>query len=524
MSTLVEYVLGVRDNLSAGVDNAKNHVNQLESAVGGVKSALGALGVAFGVFEIATFIKEGVEKYHELEMATAKVEANLRSTKGVAGLGMDELGGFAKDLSSKIQNSRAEVIDMQSQLLTFPAISKDVFQQSMGLVADLSKQTGHGLSETAIMYGKALNSPIDGLAKMSRYGVVFTASEKEKISHLQASGHLIEAQKAMMDAIAHSGYAGVAEAMFNADPIARFNKMIGSAKVEVGEYATEILKKIMPALISMAQAIKDVVKFIAEHATALGILVGIYVTYKAATLAAMTIEQSYVAIKAVSAAWTIAMTTYEYTRALGLGVLTSAQYALNTAMELNPIGLVIAGIAALVAIVYELYQHFDSVRIVLDSTWGAIKAFGANFVDLFTGLGHLVEGLFNPAKMVQGMAEVAKAVGNIKEGFNAGGEGAKGYLMYGSDADKAIGKSLTDQAELGEGTKVKNPLLDQVATPKTKAEGQKTINIHVAYNAPLIQGFTISTTNVKEGFDELKTKVTAILTGATHDSVMVADN
>ena len=187
MSTLVEYVLGVRDNLSAGVDNAKNHVNQLESAVGGVKSALGALGVAFGVFEIATFIKEGVEKYHELEMATAKVEANLRSTKGVAGLGMDELGGFAKDLSSKIQNSRAEVIDMQSQLLTFPAISKDVFQQSMGLVADLSKQTGHGLSETAIMYGKALNSPIDGLAKMSRYGVVFTASEKEKLRHQSSS-------------------------------------------------------------------------------------------------------------------------------------------------------------------------------------------------------------------------------------------------------------------------------------------------------------------------------------------------
>ena len=59
--------------------------------------------------------------------------------------------------------------------------------------------------------------------------------------------------------------------------------------------------------------------------------------------------------------------------------------------------------------------------------------------------------------------------------------------------------------------------------PKTKAEGQKTINIHVAYNAPLIKDFTISTTNIKEGLGELKAKVSAILTGATHDSLMVAD-
>lgn len=66
-------------------------------------------------------------------------------------------------------------------------------------------------------------------------------------------------------------------------------------------------------------------------------------------------------------------------------------------------------------------------------------------------------------------------------------------------------------------------LTTTAAEPKTKAEGQKTINIHVAYNAPLIQGFTISTTNIKEGLQSLKEQVSAILVGATHDTLMVAD-
>ena len=529
--TLVRYVIDLKDNLSGGVDAARGHVNQLESAVGGVKTALGALGVAFGVFEIASFIKGGVEKYHELEQATSKVEANLKSTSGIAGLGMEELGKFAKELSSKIQASRSEVTDMQSQLLTFPAITKDVFQQSMGLVADIAAQTGHGLSETAIMYGKALSSPVDGLQKMMRYGVMFTAAEKERISHLQASGHLIEAQKVMMDSIAHSGYGGVAEALLAADPIRQFNKMLGAAQVQIGEYATEILKSILPALLSMAEGLKEIVRFIKDHSEALGVLVGIYLTYKSVIIATTIAEMAQTAIKKISAAWTIAMTTYEYTRALGLGVLTAAQYALNTAMALNPVGLVIAAIVALGVVIYEAWKHFEGFREIISGTWEVIKSFIVSAGDMFGGLGKIIYGAFfmDAGQINKGLNQIIDSVGDAgrkmgiawNKGKNSAAESFAND-MYGSDAEKAI--SLTAKGGTGDGTKPKMLGDEIVAAPKTKAEGQKTINIHVAYNAPLIQGFTISTTHMKEGFDELKTKVTAILTGATRDSLMVADN
>src|ERR1035437_321967 len=160
---------------------AQMESTKIKSSVGGITSMFGGLknmlltglgmGAAFKGFQ---FLSEGTKIFHDLEQVTAKVQANLSATGGAAGMGMKELQDFAVGLSNKIQASRAEVTDMQSQLLTFPAITKDVFAQSMGLVADIAKQKGHGLSETAIMYGKALNDPTKGLQKMTRYGVVFT--------------------------------------------------------------------------------------------------------------------------------------------------------------------------------------------------------------------------------------------------------------------------------------------------------------------------------------------------------------
>ena len=67
------------------------------------------------------------------------------------------------------------------------------------------------------------------------------------------------------------------------------------------------------------------------------------------------------------------------------------------------------------------------------------------------------------------------------------------------------------------------PPAEPVKMPKTKAEGQKTINIHVAYNAPLIKDLTLKTVNVEGGAQKIKDILTEMLVGATHDTLMVAD-
>lgn len=516
MSNLVEYVLNLTGNLTPKINEANTHAKQLEGTISGVKGALGMLGIAFGAFEIASFVKSGVEKFHELEQVTAKVEANLEATNQKAGMGLSDIQSYAKELSGKIHEGRAGIMDMASQLLTFPAITKDVFQSSMGLVADLAKQTGRDLTSTAIMYGKALNDPKDGLEKMMRYGVMFTDGEKEKITKLQESGKLIEAQKYMIDAIAHSGYAGVAEKMFDADPIAKFNKMIGSARLAVGEYATDILKEIMPALETMAGWIKTVAVFVREHGAAIAYLIGVYAAYKVAMLGNMLYEKRWIAIKAISAVASELLLAWDMARAEGLGILASAQWALNVAMNANPIGLFVAGIAALIAGVVALSIHFGGFGNMLMAVWEIAKVVATGIGHVFMGVGEIIAGVFmlNPKMISQGFDDIvgsAKAAGTqIADIWNAPAI---------AESEKA--KSILPGKP---GLKGKAGEDGIVTTPKTKAEGQKTINIHVAYNAPLIKDFTISTTNIKEGFGALKEQVSAILVGATHDTLMVAEN
>lgn len=337
MATIVEYVLSLKDQLSGGIQGANAQVNKLESSLGGVKSMmgsvgsmLGTLGVGFAIFKGMEFVHEGVEAFHALEQVTAKVEANLEATGEKAGIGMKDITEMAKNLSSQVQFSRSEVMDMQSQLLTFPSITKGVFERSMSMVTDIAKQTGHGLSETAIMFGKAFNDPAAGLQKLMRYGVMFTQNEKDKITALQESGHLLEAQKTMLDAIAGSGYEGVAKKMFDADPLARYNKIMGSIKLEVGEAAMSFLKYLTPALEEFAKTIKSGIEFLKKHGEMLlsiikAVLAGV-IAFKAITLVIIPFYEALTLVGPAAA-----------TAAVGLEATGAA-----ATLAMGPIGLLVA--------------------------------------------------------------------------------------------------------------------------------------------------------------------------------------
>ena len=74
-----------------------------------------------------------------------------------------------------------------------------------------------------------------------------------------------------------------------------------------------------------------------------------------------------------------ALSTALKAASLSTRALTLAQTALNVAMSLNPVGLVIAGIVGLIAISYELYTHWEEVKAFFVGLWespaGAILAF-----------------------------------------------------------------------------------------------------------------------------------------------------
>ena len=233
-------------------------------------------------------------------------------------------------------------------------------------------------------------------------------------------------------------------------------------------------------------------------------------------------EKAWIALKALSAVASELLLAWDMARAEGLGILTSAQWALNVAMNANPMGLVIAGIAALVGGIIWAWNNFEGFRKTVMSVWEVIKAFGITIYEVFGGIARIFKGIFtfNLSEMKSGLSQVVSAVADA--GKNIGQAWIKGQ------ADGSQSWAADNKTSLIPGKDGKKGAIgmqgEAIATPKTKAEGQKTINIHVAYNAPLIKDFTISTTNIKEGFGALKEQVSAILVGATHDSLIVADN
>lgn len=144
---------------------------------------------------------------------------------------------------------------------------------------------------------------------------------------------------------------------------------------------------------SMGQ-LADRMKTISKHQTALkvigGTLVGMFVTLKAMQGVimfdkfvkstrdlAIATKGAYTALKTFSFAEKLAAIQGKVLAAVNK-VVSVAQWALNAAMDANPIGLITLAIAGLVVGVVELYKHFKPFRNLVNGTFKAIgKAIGS---------------------------------------------------------------------------------------------------------------------------------------------------
>jgi TP901 family phage tail tape measure protein len=77
-----------------------------------------------------------------------------------------------------------------------------------------------------------------------------------------------------------------------------------------------------------------------------------------------------------------------------LGLVKGAMAALNVVMALNPIGLVVAAIAALVAGLIYAYNNFEGFRDFVDGAWDAIVGVFKGAADVITGVWDAVVGFF----------------------------------------------------------------------------------------------------------------------------------
>lgn len=511
---VVQYTLTLKDLLSGQLKNAENQAGNLESKMGSLAGKFTAvftsLGVGFAAFKMFGLMHEGIEAYEQLHQAQAQVNAGLESTRFAAGLVAKDLENMASKFAMASKYSRTELTGLQSILLTFPSITKDTFPEATQIIMDMSTRLGQDLKSSAIQVGKALQDPEHGITALRRVGVNFNDTQSEVIKKMAQTGQAAEAQKMILQEL-NTEFGGSAAAAFNADPLAKYNKMMGSMKMAMGDLGMSILEEIQPALLVLASVVKTVATYIKDgvhwlkenkdlvQALAIGVGVGA-VAYGVYTLA---INASTIATQ----------------------LITAAQWAWNAAMNANPIGIIITAIAALTAGVVYAYNKFAMFRGVVWATWAVIKEFVSVVIDAYKNLFKIIHGAFtfNWSEMKEGFTNQVNLVVNAAGRIGAAAK--KGYEEGMADFAKSQ-KEKEEPAMAAVSAKKAPKATALTPTDKTKispagATGQKILTINVSINN-LIEQFKITTNNLQESTGKVQELVAQTLLSAVRDSEIVA--
>ena len=141
----------------------------------------------------------------------------------------------------------------QAKLLTFSNIASEAgktggqFDRATQAAMDLNAAGFGDMQGNAIRLGKALQDPIKGVGALARTGVTFSASQKEMIASLVASGDSLKAQDMILKAV-EMQVGGAANAT-----VSQSARM----KVAFGELKESLGNSVLPAFDKMGKVVND---------------------------------------------------------------------------------------------------------------------------------------------------------------------------------------------------------------------------------------------------------------------------
>ena len=418
----------IKKNLTVTNEHFKIATNNIKKFSNAVKAGMKKIAkwavVGFGALTAGAvlFVKQGIDIAKEKLKADKLLETNLlKQSKATK-----EHIQMLKDEASALQDIGVVGDDVAvagaSRLAVFK-MNADQIKKTMPLLDDMiAFDKGlNGTQEDAIaigeLYGKAINGKVNALKK---YGVVLTANEEKlfkvmsteqriefinkkleksiggtnKALRATDEGKIVAMKGAWGDMQAELGkklmpkLGNLAEWFHSKIPTIqdfilsladKVEEMINKAKPyieDIKEKFGAMFEKIKPALdeawekIKEAKAIaagvaNDIINNWDRISPVVYTVIGAMVAYKVALLA-VAIQTNAVVL------YTKAKTAWDIIQSKNINILTAAQWAYNTAMNANPIGLVIGAIAVLVGSLWLLYKNWDLVKAKVQELWAKL--------------------------------------------------------------------------------------------------------------------------------------------------------
>lgn len=312
---------------------------------GGFKSSIKTLAEGFAGLEIFDFLKESVNAGREAAASLRLTDAAIKSTGGAAGLTGKDVHELAEKLG-ELDGVQGDVVQSgENVLLTFTNIKNksgagnDIFNQATQSALNLSAAMHQDLQSSVVQLGKALNDPVKGVTALQRVGVTFTAQQKEQIASLVKHNQTLAAQKIILAEV-NKEFGGAAAAA--TDPAQKaqvawhdFQEELGTKLLPVLTQLLGFLTKILPTIESISSGVVD---FIVHNKLLVEILGGVAV----------------------------------------------AVYAVNLAMSLNPITLIVGLLAGLTIALVYCWEHFAGFRNVVEAAWKDVKDVSLDVAHFFT--------------------------------------------------------------------------------------------------------------------------------------------
>ena len=373
MADKTEYIISLKDLFSAGIKDADKSAKGLDSTVASLKTTIAGLGATIGFSVLAKDIFDTTLKMDSLKNSLNFISGGqgkatfeyLRKESDKLGLSLEASANGYKQIAGAARGTNLEgqkTKDIFEGISAATAVMGLSSEQSEGALLALSQMISKGKVQAEELRGQ-LGERIPGAFQIAARAMNMTTKELDKFmsdGKLIADDFLPKFAKQLKDEFS-GGIPAATQSL--AAVTNRLKNEYLLLKMQIGEDLRPVMIWALEMLHKLIDVTKVLIDFTKRHsqaiknlAFAIGVAAGAVLLWKTYLIATKAIAQALFLIDMVKYIASTQGLTF------ATSAMTIAQTSLNAAMLANPVGLVIAAIAALALGIKLLIDNYEELK------------------------------------------------------------------------------------------------------------------------------------------------------------------